>query len=275
MPKNIIFSSLKESLALIWKSKSLFILLVVLQIAFFALFSLISYNYVPKMVDSQKAIEDYLSNIKFDEVSVASSMLQQKSILGDDPLMISRNFNEIVRNLILYLASIFVLLVFSISVFWAMTNKIIFKTSVKKLTKDFLKIFIVVLLYLGLIFIFFFSLLNIPLTGIAEESAKLLTKYIPFLVFSIILVYFMFVSISLLHKTGLKNIVQETLKIGVKKIHYVLAAYFINIFLFVISITLLIYFIEKNLFALLISIILMLSIFIFGRLFVAKVVEKL
>src|SRR3989344_7271141 len=256
MPKDIIFSSLKESFTLIWKSKPLFALLLILQIAFFVLFSMISYNYVPKMIEGQKAIEEYLSNIKFDEASVAANMLERKNILGDDPLLISRNFNEIVGNFRLYLIYIFILLVFSISVFWAITSKIIHKISLKQLTKIFLKIFIVALSYLGLIFIFFFSLLNVSLTGVAEESAKLLTKYVPFFIFSIILVYFMFVSISLLHETKLKNIVQETLKIGIKKIHYVLAAYLINIFLFIISIFLMYYFIERNLFILLVSIIL-------------------
>ena len=273
--KNIILDSFKESLALIWKNKSLFVLLLVLQIAFFVLFSIISYNYVPKMIEGQKAIEEYLSNIKFDEASVAANMLEQRNVLGDDPLLISRNFKEIMRNFRLYLIYIFILIVFSISVFWAITSKIIHKISLKQLTKIFLKIFIVALSYLGLIFIFFFSLLNVSLTGAAEESTKLLTKDVPFFIFSIILVYFMFVSISLIYHTELKNVVQETLKIGVKKIHYVLAAYLINIILFIISIFLMYYFIERNLFILLVSIILMLFSFIFGRVFMVSVVGKL
>src|SRR3989344_2666096 len=139
MPKDIIFSSLKESLSYIWKSKSLFSLLFILQIAFFALFSMISYNYVPKMIEGQKAIEEYLINIKFDEASVAANMLEQKNILGDDPLLISRNFNEIVGNFRLYLIYIFILLIFFISMSWAITCKIIKKISFKGLTTIFLK----------------------------------------------------------------------------------------------------------------------------------------
>lgn len=273
--KNIIVESFKESLALIWKNKSLFALLLALQIVFFVLFSMISYNYVPKMVESEQAIAEYLSSLKLDEGSVAANIAERKNLLGDDPLLISRNFSEIVRNFRLYLIYIFILFVFSISVFWAITNKIAFKTSIKKLIKAFLKIFIVALFYLGLIFIFFFLLLNVSLMGVAEESTKLLTKYVPFLIFSVILVYFMFVSISLLHRTELKNIVQETLKIGVKKIHYVLAAYLINLFLFIISIFLMYYFIEKNLFVLLLSMLLIIFSFVFGRIFMVKVVEKL
>jgi hypothetical protein len=112
-------------------------------------------------------------------------------------------------------------------------------------------------------------------TQLAAESTKLLTKYVPFLIFSIILTYFMFVSLSLIKKTDLKNIVQKTLIVGIKKAHYILAVYFVNVFIFSISIFLLYYFIEKNLFVLLLSLILMIFSFVFGRIFMVKVIEKL
>ena len=64
----------------------------------------------------------------------------------------------------------------------------------------------------------------------------------------------MFISISLINHIELKNIVQKTLSIGIRKIHYVLSAYLINLFLLGTSIILLYYFIEKNSFILLLSI---------------------
>jgi len=158
---------------------------------------------------------------------------------------------------------------------WAITCKIIKKISFKGLTTIFLKNLVVSLIYLGLIFLFFFSLLTIPLSGVAAESSKLLAKYVPFFVFSIILVYFMLISISLLHNTGFKNVVQKTLIIGIKKAHYILAVYFINILLFAVSIILFYYFIEKNQFILSMSITLMLFSLVFGRIFMVKAVEKL
>jgi len=255
MPKHIILNSMKESFFLIWKNKSIFFLLIILQITFLAVFFYINLTYQTKILEHTKAISDYLSQQNLDDVSVAASIQQQKNILGDDPLLISRNFNEIVKNFRLYLIYIFLLLIFFISMSWAITCKIIKKISFKGLTTIFLKNLAVALLYLGLIFIFFFSLLNIPLSGVAAESSKLLTKYVPFLVFSIILSYFMFVSISLLHNTELKDIVQKTLM--------------------VVSIILFYYFIEKNLFILLLSILLIVFSFVFGRIFMVKVVERL
>lgn len=85
----------------------------------------------------------------------------------------------------------------------------------------------------------------------------------------------MFISLSLTNKTGLKDIVQKTLAIGIKKIHYILAVYLINIVLIGLSIALLIYFVEKNLFILLLSLMLLIFSFVFGRVFMVKVVERL
>lgn len=274
LQKNIIMDSLKESFSSIWRNKLLFILLFVMQILFIVVFSTITYHYQTKIVQSANEIFDYISKLKLDEAAAIESVTNKKSILGDDPLMISRNFNEIVRNFRLYLIYIFILFVFSISINWTFTNRLIHKINIKKLTKNFLRILIISLFYLGLIFSFFFSIINISITELAETS-KLMTKYIPFLIFSIISSYFMFVSLALTSKAELNNIVQKTLLIGIKKAHYVLAVYFINIFLFAVSIFLFYYFIEKNLFILLLSIILMIFSFVFGRIFVINVVDRL
>ena len=128
--QNLIFDSLKESFNLIYKNKSLFALLFILQVIFFVIFSLISYRYVPKMIESQSAIEDYVSQLKLDEASVTSNILQQKNIFGDDPLSISRNFQNMVRNFRVYLISIFMLLVTSIPVNWTITIRMINKKKI-------------------------------------------------------------------------------------------------------------------------------------------------
>ena len=273
--KNTILDSLKETLSSIWRNKSLFFLLFVLQIIFFVVFSFVTLNYQTKILENAKAVTEYVSKQNLDEASVASSILQQKKILGDDPLSISRNFHEIVKNFRFYLIYTFILLIFFISISWTITNKMIHKNNYRNLIKYFLKIFIVLLFYLGLIFSFFFYLLNISFMDIGVDAAKLFTRYIPFLIFSIVLTYFMFVSISLLNNTELKNIVQRTLSVGIKKAHFILAVYFINIFLFLMSSFLLFYFLEKNLLILFLSLILMIFSFIFGRIFMINVVEKL
>ncbi len=274
MPQNIILNSLKQSLISIWKNKSLFVLLFILQVVFFIIFSVINLTYQAKILTNIQAITSYLSQQKLDEASATANLLQQKSLLGDDPLLISRNFNEMVKNFRLYLIYAFILLVIFISMAWVITHRLSYKFNSKQFAKNFFNIFLVLLFYLGLIFLFFFSLLNISVVQLATPS-QLLIKYVPFFIFSVILAYFMFVSLSLSHYTELKNIVQKTLSIGIRKMRYILAAYFINIFLFIMPIILLYYFIEKNLFILILSLMLMIFSFVFGRIFMVSVVEKL
>lgn len=273
--KNILISSLKESFALIWKNKTLFAFLLILQIAFFVVLSLINLTYQTRILENTKAITDYLSQQNLDEASATDAILQQKSILGDDPLMISRNFDEIVKNFRIYLGYVFVLLIFFMSVAWAITCRLLKKISIRQLTGIFLKNLVVLLFYLGIIFMFFFLLLNISITQLAEQNSMLFIKYSVFLIVSIILAYFMFISISLVNNIKLKNIAQKTLVIGIRKAHYVLSVYFINIFLLFVSMSLLYYFIEKNSFILFLSIILMIFSFVFGRIFIVNVVDKL
>jgi len=246
-----------------------------LQIIFFAAFSAINLNYGVKMMESEKAIDGYLASLKLDDVSVASDILQQKNILGDDPLLISRNFNEIIKNFRVYLAYFFILSIFFISAAWTMTNKMVYKTNFKISVNIFLKSLLISLFYLALIFGFFFSISSISFTQAAYDASKLIAKYLLFSIFSILLAYFMFISLSLMHNTALNKIVQKTLIIGIKKIHYILAVYFINALLFFLPLALLYYFIEKNPFILLLSIILLVFSFIIGRVFLINVVEKL
>lgn len=273
MVKNLLLNSLKESFSSIWKNKLLFILLLVFQIIFFAIFSYTTYIHQTRILESAQAITDYLSQQKLDELSVADNLLQQKSILGDDPLSISRNFNEMVRNFRVYMIYVFILLAVFMSLSWAISGKLIYKKNLA-FRKIFFRNFIILLFYFGLIFSFFLSLFNISFADAITESSRLLTKYVPFLIISIVLAYFMLISLSLAHSTGWKNIVQKTLLIGIRKAHYILAVYFISMSLLAVSVISLAYFIEKNLFVLLLSLILMVFGFVFGRLFLINVVNN-
>lgn len=273
--KNIIIASLRESFAAIKKNRLLFVFLIALEIIFLAAFFFINLAYQTKILENAKAIADYISQQQLDEASISLNMLQQKSILGDDPLSIRRNLDAILENFRLYLTYMFAVLAAFGAAGWAITHKLINATNFRHLIKDFFKILAILVFCLGLIFLFFFSLINISFASAAMDSAKLLAKYIPFLIFSAVLAYFMLVSAALAHRTELKSIVQKALSIGVRKAHYILGACFINLFLFAASLLLLYYSIEKNLFIALISIILLVFSFVFGRIFLVRVVGEL
>ncbi len=271
--KNVIFNSLKESFLLIQKNKLLFIFLCILQIIFFTIFSSLTFTYFPKIMNNVNEIVNYLNQQRLDEMSMTSNILQQKDILGEDPLSISRNFNEMLWNFRMYLIYLFIVFIVFISITWSLIHKMIYKNKFKSLIKIFIKIIIVSSIYLGLIFFLFISLINVTLLDLAE-STKLLTKLITFLFFSMLLLYFMFISISLLQNVKLRDVVQKTLFIGIKKIHYLFMVYFINIFLLALSIFLLLYS-DENIFLLFLSIVLLISTIVLGRIFLVTVVEKL
>ena len=230
---------------------------------------------MPKILESSKAMSDYIANQKFDEVSLTQKILQQKDILGPDPLSISRNFNDMIKNFRILLAYTFILLIFFMSVNWTITHKLVYKGQLKKPLKDFFKIFSILFFYLGLVFLFFFSLLDISLTEAAMQGTKLFGKYLVFLLISIVLFYFMFISISLLGKAALKDVAQKTLIMGIRKLRYILAVYLMNIILFGILIFLFIYFIEISFFIVVLAMILLIFTFVFSRIFMLNVVEKL
>lgn len=271
--KNIIISSLRETFILSWKNKWLLVLIFLLQIIFFAVFSAVSVKYQTRILENSKSISDYISGLNMTDVSAAQDILHQRDVLGNDPLSISRNFNDIVKNFRIYMGYTFVLLVFFMSLSWSLTGQMKRKNTFHQFSKIFLRIAVVLVFCLGLIFSFFLFLLNIPLTEIL--STGLLYTYAPFLIFSLALVYFMFISISIIHKTGLKNVVQKTLIIGLKKMHYILAVYLINIFLFGASIFLLAYYAETNIYLTFLAIIIAVLSFVFGRSFLFNVADKL
>lgn len=274
MAQNIIFNSLKDSLYSIRRNKSLFILLCVMQIIFLISFFYITSIYIPRIYESSKKIIDYLQQQKIDESSVDINILKQKNILGDDPLSISRNFNDAVKNFRFYLLYTFILLTFSISLFWGITTKLTHGHNIRRMIKVTRKIFVIAFFYLGLIFLFFFSITNISFFSVAEGAQRILIKYLSFLLLSPTLIYFMYVSIALSNKNELKNIVQRTLYFGIKDVHYVLSVYFVNLCLLAISIASIIYFVE-NFYFLMLSLVFLVLILIFGRIFMINVVDRL
>ena len=141
MKKNIILKSLKESFNLIWKNKSLFLLLLALQVIFFVFLFFVSQAYLTKVLESARAASDYIGQLRLDDVSLTQNVLQQKNILGDDPLSISRNFSEMVKNFRAYLIYFFSLLVVFLSVSWALAHKLVHKPNSRQSIKYFSRIF--------------------------------------------------------------------------------------------------------------------------------------
>src|SRR3989338_6521987 len=181
MPKSIIFSSIRESLASIWKNKLLFLLILFVQILFFSALFYVSLVYQTRIYESTKAISDYMQQQQLDDISVTQNILQQKSILGDDPLSISRNFNNIILNFRFYLIYTFIILTIFIPLLWALSGKLSGHINLK----HFIRNLAVAFSYLILIFAFFYSITNISFSEAAVSSGFVL-KYLIFLIAAVV-----------------------------------------------------------------------------------------
>ena len=267
--------SLKESLNLIWKNNVWFLFLFILQIVFIATLSIVSYNYQLRIVEHSNAISEYISNLNLDEAAVADNFLQQKSILGDDPLMINREFNEILKNIRLMLVSLFLVMVFFMSLGWTLANKAMHKIGFRQLLGLYSRILVILSLCLGLIFTFFYFLLNLSLSQKSLEPAMLLPKYLLFFIFSLVLLHFMETALSLAHKTGFGSMIQDAFFAGIRKFHYALGVYSINFLFLLASALVFINFYENSIIALFASTMLFVFGIVFGRFFMIKTFEKI
>jgi len=268
---NILFNSLKKSFDLVLRNKSRVLLLFALQVMFFLALFYLSYLHLPKIIESAKAMSDYLSGQQFDDVTIANKIMEQQDILGDNPAMLEQNFNSIIGNFRIFLFYFFAALLVFLSLAWALTAE-------KKyfgFKKIFLKNFIVLFFCLGLIFVFFYLILGISFSEAALEGANALAKYIPFFLFSVIIMYFAFISLSLNGKHSSNEIILKSLKIGVKKIHYMAAAYFIIFILVILFLYLAFYLVDINFFFSTIALLFFIFSFVFGRILLFNVVNEL
>ena len=281
MPKNnAIKESLQESFQIIKKNKKAFLLLFILQAAFISLISLINISYQTKVLQSSQAIIEYLDELKFDQSSVGLDLLEKKSPLGPDPLLISRNFNSVLYNLkflIFYSLSAFILLN---GIIWFLTGNLANKNpfNLKKM-KIFFKCFFIYIIKFGLIksissfliYLFGYSTLRSFLNPLSAQNAN----FMPLLLITLAMLYFIYIAFPLLYNAKLKNILKNLFKIGIKKAHIILSAYLIIILAISLFSLLFFYLIEKNLFLLLTSMAFIVLILVWARIFLILVVEKL
>ena len=271
---NILFKSLKKSFVLIWKNKPRILLLFALQLVFFLALFYLSYTHLSKIMESAKSMSDYMSGQKFDDVTLTNNILQQKDILGDNPGMLEQNFNSIILTFRIFLFYFFAVLLVFLSLVWALTARMLEKHG-SGFKKILLRNFIVLSFCLGIIFVFFYLILNISFSEAALEVQKVLAKYIPFSLFSLIILYFAFISLSLSGKYSLNEIMAKSLKIGIKKIHYMLFVYFVIFILIILSLYIGFYFIEINFFVSTIALVLFIFSFVFGRILLFNLVNEL
>ncbi len=257
MHRNVLLNSLKDTLLIIKSHKLAVILLCLFQLAVIFGFFVTSYAFINPIVEREKEIDPYLSNLRLDETSVGENILGRKNILGEDPLLISRNTRIMSEHFMSYLISLFFLLVLSTAISWSVSINMMKRVALSDFARIFMRILLMSSIFYGLVF----SLLYF------------IGPYLFLVIISIVLLYFFLISLSLC-SSEIKTIPKKTLNIGFKKARYILLVHLINGALLSIFLTALIFFVDRVLIMIL-SVLLISLGMIFSRNFLAKTIEEL
>jgi len=275
MKKNkIISNSFKESFKLIKKNKVVFLVLFLLQLLFFSLVFIVNFHYQPKILGSVGNVMDYLSK----------QNPEDENILGEDPLMIHRNYKDIIYNLRLLAVRCFLIFVLINGSMFYLISKLVynkkfnFKTcfkSYKKNTKEYLiylfKFVVVSLIFFLLIFLFAYPNLKVSIFSLLSGTSFNFFS----LLMAFVLVYFMYLIFSLIYKIELRNIFKKLFNVGVKQAHIILLTYFINLIVIHTLFLLIVFLIEGNIILLSLIVLLFILSFVWTKIFLVNVVKKL
>ena len=274
MLSKIILNSLKGSFSAILKNKKTFFLVFILQLLFFFLVLLATAVYISNIVINSQNILEYAEKLNLNPKTASFDMLQQKSPLGDDPLLISRNYDEIIKNFVFLLLFIFIIFSLVNGLAWYFASGISDKNlfSLKNIFYYLSKFFMISLFFIPLIYFFLYNILNVAFSKFLSKEPK---SYIPLAIIALILIYFIYILMPILGKIKLKGMAKKSFSIGTKNFIPVTVSYLIIISLIALSFLLIYYLINLNLLLLLIAFVLAVFVFSWGKVYFTVVVRKL
>ena len=277
-PKHMVISSLKESFLLIKKNKREFLLIFILQGLFFSLVIMANAYYVPQILQSAEDVIGYAEALNINPQAANIGILQKKNPLWDDPLLISRNYNEIIKNSLFLLLSVFAVFALVNGLVWYLASNIEKSKSLKSLfslknlLSYLLRFFAVAMVLSAFLYIFAYNLVNIAFSSFLSVKPA---DFIPLLLIAAIAIYFIYISIPLLGKIKLRRLAKSSFSIGTKNFISVITSYLIILMLIILSFLLIFYLLELNLFLLLIAGLLSVFVFAWAKIYFSVVVKKL
>ena len=201
-----------------WKIFTIF----ALQLVFFISIFYVNINYQVKILDDARVIFQTLEEQELGDEALAENIADRDEVIKGSITILNRAKN-ITRNLTIMAGISLALYIIVGGLLWAFTDNIVNR---KKKIRHYInyvgKFIAVSFFYLMLIFI----VLVFAFTGSTYNYLWLIL--VP------LLLYFMFISYSLIGKLGLFKIAKKTWHLGTRKAHYVVAAYIINILVIVI-----------------------------------------
>ncbi|MBW2980832.1 hypothetical protein KY360_05440 [Candidatus Woesearchaeota archaeon] len=270
---NLITTSLKQSFKLVKKHKRIVLGLLILQIIFLSLMIGLQMHYQMKAFEVAEVVMEYLDQQDLSDIEVAKNIVTGSNILGDDPLMIYRNYRKIAGFMVrLSIYSLVVYLVFG-SLNWALTDQLIYGKNKKRFLAYIGKFCLLAMGFLALIFLLAYSSLKGVIGGLILET--LTSGNFVYLILGLALLYFMFISFALISRIKFKEILRKALMLGAKKAHIILLVYLINLVIIVLLVRLVHFLSTKSIFLLSLALLLLLFSIVWTRIFLVLVVDKL
>jgi len=269
--KNPILEAFQDTLRIIKRHKHLVILIFLTQMLFFALIGISTVATLTPVVEATQNVLSYIQQLKLDEASFAENLVTNNPVFGENPELIYESYNLINK-----FGKIFLILAITIFIIfeglnWAITTHILKRKKFNHFVKSMLNFLILTLIY--------FTILGFIITLTITKIAATPTIPKALVTFSVLvitlLLYFMNISFSLLYTQNIKAIFKKTLKIGLYKAYIIIPVMFINLILLATGTLLVVKAIESNLFLMMFALMFLISIFVFSRIFLVRLIHDL
>jgi len=257
---------------LILSKKKIFFVLLFLQLLLIIIVVSLSALYTQKIMTNLENITSYAESLNVDVQTAPFDIMQQKLPLGNDPLSISRNYNEIKKNLSIFV----VLLLFFYAVFNGTMLYIIKKKTLKLKNNEYFRYlgkFLAFSLILFLIVAFFLYALSKIVFSVFLQTEPV--SFIPLLLIGLIAFYFAYIAFPLIDDRKIMQIIAEALHLGVKKFFWIIFVFLIMIFALAASALLIFISLEKNIVLLSLSHILLLIMTVLSKIFYYNSIQNL
>jgi hypothetical protein len=274
MASNLVLISLKDSFSVMLKNKKLIMLIFFLQIIFFLLIGFALSYFAPAIIQNAEKILVYMENLSTDPQTAAVNVFQKKSPLGDDPLLVSRAYREIIKNFQTLLFAVLAIFVLINGPNWYLSCLVAdskSQFSMKGLLSYLWKFLIIAIVLLFFAYITALSFIRIFFSSFLHTAPL---NSLPLLIFGAISIYFIYIAVPLINKIKINDLPKTSLMLGIKRFFPVFSAAMIIIMAILASLSFL-YMAEKHLFLLLPSLIFIILLFVWSKIFLTLVINKL
>ena len=267
---SIILSSLKNSAKAIWKHKLLFLVVLLFQALFLSAWFGNQFYFQKRINDNMMSVMEQVQSEIPTEMNITQSFLSQQSLVSEQFLGAIESYGKIIYDVRMWLiVSAIIFAVFN-GLVWGFSNKIVDS-----------RFFLYYWRFVGVSAVYFLIIiavfqLSVASTNItAEDVGKTFTSASYFFLISVaIILYLMPISFTIIRNRRMREIPKRTFLVGVKKIHYVLAAYLISVLLLAIPIVF-VWYLMDNVILLTLGAVFFLITITYARMFIMSLINQL